>query len=138
MIEVTMFVDGSVRKASQADSRGHGAYKFVATNKGGQLLHDQAFREENQTVPETEIKALIKGLEWFDKCAYCKNDTMLHVFTDSELVYKWMTSEYRVKAENIMPFYYKAKGLIEMLERKGVAVKLEKIAGKANLAHLEA
>jgi len=134
--QIKMYVDGSVKKASQADSRGQGAYKFVATS--GFLLHDEAFREGDQTVPETEMKALIKGLEWFDGCPYCKSGTLLTILTDSELVQKWMGGQYRVRAENIMPLYIKAKSLVDKLERKGVIITIEKIRGKENLAHLEA
>jgi len=135
--EVKLYVDGSVKKASQADSRGRGAYKYMAVSQHGTLLHEQAFREDNQTVPETELKALIKGLAWFIESPYCQ-DALLHVFTDSELVFKWMTGAYRVRAENIIPFYLKAKGLKEKIEQKGIYVQIEKIRGKDNLAHLEA
>lgn len=138
MNEINLFVDGSVKKASQADSRGRGAYRFLATSLNNVLLHDQSFREDNQTVPETEIKALIKGLEWFDSCPYCKHDSLLHVLCDSELVVKWISGEYKMRAENIVPLYLKAKSLIDKLERKQVVVKMEKISGKSNLAHIEA
>jgi len=133
---IKMYVDGSVRKVSQADSRGAGAYKFIAMSSV--LLHDQAFREDDQTVPETEMKALIKGLEWFDGCPYCRRDVILFIFTDSQLVEKWMGGQYRVRAENIMPLYICAKSLVDKLERKGVTIVIEKIRGKENLAHLEA
>jgi ribonuclease HI len=136
LAQIKLYVDGSVHKASQADSRGKGAYKFVAMS--GVLLHEQAFREDDQTVPETEMKALIKGLEWFDVCPYFKGGVLLTILTDSQLVEKWMGGGYRVRADNIMPLYIMAKSLVDKLERRGVIITIEKIRGKENLAHLEA
>ena len=135
-MDIEVYVDGSVKKASQSDSRGKGAYRFVVINRM-MLLAEQVKKEDNQTVPETEMKALVEGLTWMDNSGLTKDHDVI-VKCDSELVVKWMSGEYKMRAENILPLYLNAKNLIDKLERKGFVVRIEKIRGKENLAHVEA
>jgi ribonuclease HI len=133
-----IYVDGGVHKASQAHSRGAGAYRFVVFGMLGGTLHDETFTEKDQTVPETEMKALIKALEWANSRPYNKDHYSLNVFCDSELVVKWMSGEYKMRADNIRPLYIKAKEIVAKLEMEGATIKITKIKGKENMAHVEA
>jgi len=137
-MEITIFVDGSVRKASQADSRGAGKWRFIAMTDAMRLMEDHTEEAANQTVPETELKALRSALSWLQSTATNKSGLVVWIFCDSELVVRWMSGAYAVRAENILPLYADCKARFAVLMRLGCTIKVQKISGRENMAHVEA
>jgi len=93
-----------------------GAHKLGRSGRGksacGVLIIDENGQEHEfsnylgeMTVPEAEFRALIHAL---DKAVIVSRRD-IEVWTDSDLVVKWMKGEYRLKKEHIKPLFDKAK-----------------------------
>lgn len=131
-----IYIDGGVTKDSVKDSRGKGRFGFMVCNETDHMLDSFSCIKENATVPEMEIQALLAALNtMLHKYMGSKLKDDINIYTDSELVEKWMNGEYMVRAENIKVFVTMAKNLVKMLSAGGAGVFIHKIAGKENKAH---
>lgn len=123
-----------MQKKNSTDSRGKGKFSFSAFNNNIQIIKRKN-EKDDMTVPETEINALSLALDWL--LPYCNNSTKnVVIFSDSELVVKWLSGQYACRADNIKPLYTSCKDRIKVLENKGVAISVEKIDRKDNKAHV--
>ncbi len=95
-------IDGASR-----GNPGDAAYAVVITLPGGQIVEESGVlgKETNNVA---EYTALIKALEKAKGMGLRK----LKIHSDSELMVKQMSGEYRVKNEDLKPLYEEAKDLV--------------------------
>lgn len=98
-----MWVDG----ASRGNPGESGAGIFVRDDEGNTLAKISEYLGSKLTNNQAEYSALLKALE------YCRSLGVdeVRVFSDSDLLVKQMSGEYRVKSDNIRALYEKAKEL---------------------------
>jgi len=136
-MDVTIFIDGAVRKKDIHDSRGQGKHSFIVYNEKNIEVAKHTYTEENITVPEAEMKALNDALSW--ACDYYFRTSRkgeININTDSELITKWwMIPQPHIKADNIKPLVMQAKASIAMLNAKDCKVSVGKINRNDNRAH---
>jgi ribonuclease HI len=97
----TMHIDGAAR-----GNPGPAAYAIVLQRPGLPVV-EEADTIGKATNNVAEYTALVEGLELATELGVKK----LAVFSDSELMVKQMTGEYRVKNEDLRPLYEEAKRL---------------------------
>jgi len=78
-----------------------------------EIWHDFSFLGKSSTNNQAEYNGLLLGLNE----AVNLNIKELLVEGDSDLVIKQMNNEYKVKSENLIPLYEKAKKLESMFEK---------------------
>lgn len=102
MPDLTIYVDGACRGNPGPAAIG------VVIQKDGETIKEISHAIGEATNNIAEYSALIRGLEE----ALEKKAQSLQVYTDSELVYKQIMGEYKVKHPNVQPLHMKAKLLM--------------------------
>lgn len=105
---LTVFIDGGSR-----GNPGPAASAFIINDDAGNRLLAKAFYLENATNNVAEYTALIKALQ-----AAKKTDAKtLSVFSDSLLLVKQLTGDYKVKSEHIVPLFKQACDLLSCFDK---------------------
>ncbi len=68
---------------------------------------------EGMTNNVAEYHAVIHALKWVERSGY--KGRKIRMFTDSQLVVKQLTNQWDVKAENLLPLWTEAKGLLRQI-----------------------
>ena len=101
--KIIAYIDGGSR-----GNPGPAAAAFVLNDSSGAQLEAKAFFLGRATNNVAEYTGLVKALE----AAAQKGPKQINVFSDSELLVKQINGQYRVKSEQIRPFYQKAVSLL--------------------------
>ena len=101
--EIIAHVDGASR-----GNPGPAAAGFTLTDAAGTRLQAKAFFIGQATNNVAEYTAIVKALE----AAKQISATQLIVFSDSELLVKQINGEYKVKSEQVRPFFRQAVALL--------------------------
>jgi ribonuclease HI len=134
-MDLNVYLDGGVKKLDVHDSRGHGRYSYIVYNDKNQVLARYTTDVNDATVPEMEVTAFVKALDWL--VDYCRgNIEKVNFLSDSELLVKWMNGVYRCSAENIKPLITTCRNQVKMLNMKDVKVSIGKINRNDNKAHV--
>ncbi|HIB26478.1 MAG TPA: ribonuclease HI family protein [Candidatus Marinimicrobia bacterium] len=104
--EVNMFIDGAADLNSKTAGIGG-----VITKNGKEIFSFSEYLDD-ATNNEAEYTALIKGLEYLIKL----NILSINIYSDSELVVKQISGEYKVKNPRMRALYQKAINLLGELE----------------------
>ena len=96
--KIIAYIDGGSR-----GNPGPAAAAFVLNDTSRKQLEAKAFFLGRATNNVAEYTSLVKALE----AAAQKSPKQITVFSDSELLVKQITGQYRVKSEQIKPFYQK-------------------------------
>ncbi len=117
-----LFFDGACEPRNPG---GIASYGFQLTVNGRELLSDQGIVGEGRGMTNNvaEYHALIQGLNCVKQRAE-KGDTV-SVIGDSQLVIRQMTGAYKVRSQNIIPLFARAKKLRNQLRGKGVRVRFK-------------
>ena len=105
--EVIAYTDGGSR-----GNPGPAAAGFILTDTSGTQLQAKAFFLGQTTNNTAEYTAILKALE----AAKQLGANRLTVFSDSELLVKQINGEYKVKSEQIRPFFIQAIDLLGEFE----------------------
>lgn len=92
---------------------GQAGLAYAVMDPEGEVLFEDAQPIGTATNNEAEYQALIAGLE---ELALVSDGSVLHL-SDSQLVVKQLTGEYRVKADNLAPLAGKARRLAGSFSR---------------------
>ncbi|MHC4206931.1 MAG: phosphoribosylglycinamide formyltransferase [Planctomycetota bacterium] len=101
--KIIAFIDGGSR-----GNPGPAAAAYVLNNASGKQLEAKAFFIGHATNNVAEYTGLVKALE----AAAQTGSEQLSVFSDSELLVRQITGQYRVKSELIRPLFQQAVGLL--------------------------
>jgi ribonuclease HI len=107
-MSLTLYVDGG----SRGNPGPAGAGVVIRDERRG-LVHEGAYFVGRQTNNAAEYLALIKGLE---RAARAAPDG-LTIISDSELLVRQLTGEYRVKSPKLAPLHAEAEALLVRLGR---------------------
>jgi ribonuclease HI len=118
MSELTGNIDGAAR-----GNPGPAAIAYVFV-RDGQVVAEDAQPIGRATNNVAEYTALVRALE---RAAQLDGDR-LHIRSDSELLVRQMTGQYRVKNEDLLPLYQEAKELC----RKFHSVRFEHVPRAQN------
>lgn len=122
MVKMQLYTDGASR-----GNPGKAAYGFVLVNSLGQVLHEEGKTIGNTTNNVAEYTALLKGLEQ----ARIFGASSIECFSDSQLLVRQLSGEYKVKQEHLRVFYDE----IKKLERSFDTVTYSWV--KRNTGHVE-
>ncbi|UCE99590.1 MAG: phosphoribosylglycinamide formyltransferase [Planctomycetota bacterium] len=117
--EVIAYIDGGSR-----GNPGPAAASFILSNPAGTQLQSRALFLGQTTNNVAEYTALCKALEAAKELGAKK----VTVFSDSELLVKQLTGQYRVKSEQIRPLYRESVNLLNEFEN----CKVEHITREKN------
>lgn len=82
---------------------------------------------------EAEYLAIIEGLKhMIDLLTSHSGVSKVVVKGDSQLIIKQLQKKWKVRSENLLPLYEKARSLIETLHKKGLSVELSYIPREKN------
>jgi len=101
--KIIAYIDGGSR-----GNPGPAAAAFVLNDSSGAQLEAKAFFLGRATNNVAEYTSLVKALE----AAAKKGPEQLSVFSDSELLVRQITGQYRVKSEQIKPLFQQAMSLL--------------------------
>jgi len=102
--ELKLYVDGGAR----GNPGPAGAGIFLLDARSQQPLHEAGYYLGRTTNNHAEYQALIRGL----KLAATAKPGHLAVFSDSELLVRQITGQYRVKAPALRPLHQQARDLL--------------------------
>jgi phosphoribosylglycinamide formyltransferase-1 len=102
--KIIAYIDGGSR-----GNPGPAAAAYVLNDASGAQLEAKAFFLGRATNNMAEYTGFVKALE----AAAQKGPKQINVFSDSELLVKQINGQYRVKSEQIRPFYQQAVSLLE-------------------------
>jgi phosphoribosylglycinamide formyltransferase-1 len=102
--KIIAYIDGGSR-----GNPGPAAAAYVLNKASGAQLEAKAFFLGQTTNNVAEYTSLVKALE----AAAQIGSGQLSIFSDSELLVKQINGQYRVKSEQIRPFYQQAVSLLE-------------------------
>jgi ribonuclease HI len=109
MDTIKLIVDATCRIANANSAGrpgwGHCACGYVIVDMNDNILCEGAKYIGEKTVPQAEMEGLVEGLE--QAAAHGRNN--IEVWSDSELVIKWMNGQYRLKKPEIRKLYDQAK-----------------------------
>ena len=94
-----------------------GAGVVIKSADDGTVLHQAGIYLGNATNNVAEYQGLIEGLRRAKKL----HATDVEVFSDSQLLVRQMTGEYRVKNEGLKPLHAKANDLVVNFEKFHIA-----------------
>ena len=110
--QVTVYTDGGSR-----GNPGPAAAGFVLTDADSNKLRAKAFYLGTATNNAAEYTGIVKALE----AAIEIGAKEVKVFSDSELLVRQLNGQYKVKSENIKPFFEKAVILLDKFEKWSVS-----------------
>jgi formyltetrahydrofolate-dependent phosphoribosylglycinamide formyltransferase len=122
--QVIIYVDGGSR-----GNPGPAAAAFILTDKAENQLQAKAFFLGKTTNNTAEYTALLKALE----TAAILNAKDIIIYSDSELLVRQISGEYKVKSENIRPLFQQVITLLNKFEKwkiKHIAREKNKRADK--------
>lgn len=106
--DIVIFIDGGAR----GNPGPAGCGVVIQDNQGNELVALSEFLGI-ATNNEAEYSGLVLALE---KASELTHETV-EIRTDSELLARQMTGQYKVKAKNLLPFYIKANKLMQRFRR---------------------
>lgn len=113
-MKVSLFTDGAAR--GNPGPAGIG----IVIKKGHELLLETSAYLGKTTNNVAEYLALIRGLEE----ALLLGAKEVECFSDSELLVKQITGEYKVKNEGLIPLHYHLKSLINKFKHFAITHKV--------------
>ena len=113
-----LFIDGA-----SLGNPGRAGIGYILVNDEGDVLYAVAKFLGETTNNVAEYTALIEGLKLAVKVAHGGE---VVIYTDSELVYKQIGGEYKVKNSKLKPLFSKAVRLLKKLKAKLKYVPREK------------
>lgn len=107
-MNVSIYCDGS----SEGNSTGKGGAAYVIL-ANGRVVAERGEHIEVATNNIAEIQAAISGLEHFLQRVQDNSirPTSVELVSDSQLVLRYATGEYRCKAQHLVPYYIKLRKL---------------------------
>ena len=126
MIEV--YIDGLCQPVNPG---GIACYAFIVKKEGKNIKSDYGVAGDPFTKDATnnvaEYTALVKALEWL--LANNLNSDSVQINSDSQLVVKQLSGEYKVKSKRILPFYRE----VLLLKKKFKDIEIRWIAREENI-----
>ena len=126
MIEV--YLDGLCQPVNPG---GIACYAFIVKKEGKNIKSDYGVAGDPFTKDATnnvaEYTALVKALEWL--LANNLNSDSVQINSDSQLVVKQLSGEYKVKSKRIVPFYRE----VLLLKKKFKDIEIKWIAREENI-----
>ena len=126
MIEV--YLDGLCQPVNPG---GIACYAFIVKKEGKNIKRDYGVAGDPFTKDATnnvaEYTALVKALEWL--LANNLNSDSVQINSDSQLVVKQLSGEYKVKSKRIVPFYTE----VLLLKKKFKDIEIKWIAREENI-----
>jgi ribonuclease HI len=104
---IKIYTDGAAR-----GNPGPSASGYVIRDARGELMEASSIYNGIKTNNFAEYTALIIALEWCIKSLKEHKDYELHIFSDSELMIKQLTGEYRVKSKDLLYLNEKTRQLL--------------------------
>lgn len=106
--EISIFVDGSIRKNGKEDAFGGVGVVAFSDNK---IVLTFSQLVKSKTNNESEYAAVYKGIQLGDQL---KRDYI--IYSDSQLVVEQIKGDYKVKKSNLLLWYTKVVFLMEISE----------------------
>ena len=106
MVRLFLYTDGASR-----GNPGPAAYGFVLINDAGNVLHEEGRKIGMNTNNVAEYTALREGL----KQALLFGASSVECFSDSQLVVKQMSGEYKIKQAHLQEIAQEIRGLAERI-----------------------
>lgn len=105
----------------------------VIESDDGRLIHEGAYFLGRQTSNAAEYHAIIRALTWAQRCA----EQSLYIYSDSELLVRQVTGEYRVKSPGLVQLYQQVQILLLKVSRWSLRhIKREENRRADDLANL--
>lgn len=104
-----LYVDGS-----SLGNPGPGGCGFVLISSDGDVTKEGSYYLGIVTNNEAEYQSLIIGLT--EALSFGAEE--IEIITDSQLLFKQLLGEYKVKAKNLKPLYKRAKDLLKRVKWK--------------------
>jgi ribonuclease HI len=105
---ITAYIDGGAR-----GNPGPAGYGVQMVDDDGTVVDELRQFVGETTNNVAEYRGLLAALTW----AHGRGLPTLHVRSDSELLVKQLTGEYRVKSPGLLPLYQDARALIARIGR---------------------
>ncbi len=119
---ITIHSDGGSR-----GNPGRAAYGFIITDGENNIVHQEGGYIGVTTNNVAEYTGVVKSLEWVNE--HLKNILKINIILDSELVARQMSGIYRVKNENLRPYFNTLKKLEQEI---GAEVKYTSVPREQN------
>lgn len=97
---------------------------------GQNVLHTICKSIGNATSNEAEYRAIIEALEWW--ILESPDSMELEIRSDSQVVVRQLNGEYRVRADNLIPYWENATRLIEAARSAGAIVLVSHVPRTEN------
>lgn len=115
--KLMIFCDGGAR-----GNPGPAASGFAVLDEDGEVIHEGGKYLGKATNNVAEYQAVILALEWVNNSMTKLPNYKITINLDSELLYKQIIGEYKVKAEHLKGLNMQIKNLIEQLKSRGVQI----------------
>jgi ribonuclease HI len=107
-VDLVIYIDGGAR-----GNPGLAGAGVVIRSSDGRLVHEGGYFLGEQTNNMAEYRALILALQRAARCG----QQMLQVCSDSELLVRQVTGEYRIKSPNLVALYQQVERLLLKVPR---------------------
>lgn len=119
---VTVYVDGGCTRNGSPDAEAYGSYRLVATDEQRNVVKvlEQKLTPypQHHTNNAAEIQTMINALEkLLEKAGSSKVKYPVTVFSDSQLVVKWLDGTFTVNADHLIPLVNYARELAKRFEQ---------------------
>jgi ribonuclease HI len=125
---IEVYIDGLCQPVNPG---GIACYAFIVKKEGKNIKSDYGVAGDPFTKDATnnvaEYTALVKALEWL--LANYLNSDSVQINSDSQLVVKQLSGEYKVKSKRILPFYRE----VLLLKKKFKDIEIRWIAREENI-----
>ena len=124
---INVYTDGGSR-----GNPGHSGYGLVIYDDNQKILYQESKYLGIKTNNEAEYSGLLGALIWLSNNQNSFDLSQINFFADSQLMIRQMQGIYKVKADNLKPFYKQAKDILKNISTpivfKDVRRELNKLA----------
>lgn len=118
--QLIIYCDGASR-----GNPGPAASAFVVVNTDEKVIHQQGKLLGQETNNVAEYQAVILALKWITENASKIQTPTFKINLDSQLLYRQIIGQYKVKAIHLRPLYQQIMNLLQALQSRGVNVKFQ-------------
>ena len=119
-LEIKIYCDGGSR-----GNPGNAASAFYVEDIHGQAVHQEGKYLGITTNNVAEYQAVILALNWVAASVETLNIKTIVINLDSELLYKQIIGQYKVKAEHLKPLHTEIKQLQRKIEQKKIILQFQ-------------
>ena len=109
-MQINVYTDGGAR-----GNPGPAGFGLVIYDDKKQNIYQESKYLGIKTNNEAEYSALIASLSWILENKDKNNITAVNFYSDSQLLIRQIQGKYRVKAKNLLGYFYAAKELLQQI-----------------------